>query len=113
MTMAIKPRSGRSANRPLNSTVRRNIEDLAHFLPSHAPSLRSLSIPRFALRRSEAAASFGISEGTFDKWVKEGKMPRGRPIEGVVLWDTRELAAAWDNLANPSDGSNPFDRIVA
>lgn len=76
------------------------------------PSLRSLSIPRFALRRPEAAASLGISEGLFDNWVKGGRMPTGRKIDGIVLWDTRQLAAAWDALVDEDRRANPFDRVV-
>lgn len=43
-----------------------------------AATLREISIPRFALRRDEAAASLAISPTLFDNWVSEGKMPKGR-----------------------------------
>jgi hypothetical protein len=39
-------------------------------------------------------------------------MPKGRKIGGVVLWDTRKIAAAWDALADEDMRSNPFDRVV-
>jgi hypothetical protein len=39
-------------------------------------------------------------------------MPKGRKIDGVVLWDTRKIAAAWDALADEDMRSNPFDRVV-
>lgn len=68
------------------------------------PTLRSLSVPRFALRRSEAAASLGISDTLFDNWIRDGRMPKGRKIDGVVLWDTRKIAAAWDALAEEDAG---------
>lgn len=76
------------------------------------PTLRSASIPRFGLRRSEAAAAFGISEATFDKWVADRRMPRGHMIGGVLLWDIRQLGSAWDRLVQDDAQPNPFDRVV-
>jgi predicted DNA-binding transcriptional regulator AlpA len=78
-------------------------------------SLRSVTIPRFALRRGEAAASLGISEALFDTWVHQQRMPRGRKIGGVVLWDVRALSAAWDSLVSEGElvaETNPFNRVV-
>lgn len=104
------------------STPNKKLEQ--HGVPSVAPrpvtnpgllSLRSVTIPRFALRRSEAAASLGISEALFDTWVQQRKMPGGRKIGGVVLWDVRALSGAWDNLASEGEltpDSNPFNRVV-
>jgi predicted DNA-binding transcriptional regulator AlpA len=54
-------------------------------------SPRTLSIPRFALRRDEAAASVAISPTLFDEWIRLKRMPKGRKIGGVVLWDTQAL----------------------
>jgi hypothetical protein len=51
-----------------------------------AASPRDLSLPRFAVRRDEAAASVAVSETKFDEWVTAGKMPKGHKIDGVVLW---------------------------
>ena len=48
-------------------------------------TLRSLSLPRFALRRDEVAASLAISPSRFDNWRQDGLMPAGRKIGGVVL----------------------------
>jgi len=79
-------------------------------------TLRSLSLPRFALRRDEAAASLAISPGTFDKWIDEGKMPKGRKVGGVMLWDAERIRAAWHELIDADDqkddGENPFDHMV-
>ncbi|CAH0154169.1 hypothetical protein SRABI05_00621 [Agrobacterium fabrum] len=81
-----------------------------------AASLRELSIPRFALRRDEAAASLAISPSTFDNWVGEGRMPRGRKIGGVTLWDAESIRSAWLNLAEINDeqpdSDNPYEGIV-
>ncbi|MDW9626508.1 DNA-binding protein [Sinorhizobium meliloti] len=80
-------------------------------------TLRELSLPRFALRRDEAAASLAISPSLFDIWIKEGRMPKGRKIGGVMLWDTEEIRHAWQHLADIGDTAdedeNPYDRVVA
>jgi predicted DNA-binding transcriptional regulator AlpA len=76
-------------------------------------SARDLSLPRFALRRDEAAASLGISETTFAKWIELKRVPPGRKIDGVVLWDTQEIRDAWNKLKEGDLENNPFDGIVA
>lgn len=80
-----------------------------------AASLREISLPRFTMRRDEAAASLSISSSTFDTWVREGKMPRGHKIGALVLWDTEEVRQAWQRLrdADSDDSPNPFDQVVA
>jgi predicted DNA-binding transcriptional regulator AlpA len=76
-------------------------------------SLREITIPRFAMRRDEVAASLGISPAHFDKWVQERKMPEGRKIGRVVLWDTESVRSAWQAMSEPEtpddDGENPFN----
>ena len=62
-------------------------------------SLRELSLPRFALRREEAAASLGVSPTKF--------------VDGVVLWEVQEISEAWDRLRDGRPLKNPFDRVVA
>jgi hypothetical protein len=79
--------------------------------PSLSP--REASLPRFALRRDEAAASVAVSPTKFDEWVVGGKMPKGRKIDGVVLWDVQELREAWQRLRDGETISNPFDTITA
>lgn len=79
-------------------------------------AIRAASVPRFALRRNEAAASLAISPSLFDNWVKLGRMPIGRKIDGVVLWDAEEIRVSWQALAEPvavkDEGINPFDSLV-
>ena len=79
-------------------------------------SLREVSLPRFALRRDEAAAAISISPSLLDQWIALGLMPAGRKIRGVVLWDTAELFAAWckarDSAGLPEE-KNPFDGVTA
>lgn len=82
-------------------------------------TLRSLSLPRFALRRDEAAASLAISPSLFDAWVEQGRMPKGKRIGGVMLWDAERVRSAWLVLADAEEpgpdeaGENPFDHLVA
>ncbi|MUO86750.1 helix-turn-helix transcriptional regulator [Agrobacterium vitis] len=79
-------------------------------------SLREISIPRFALRRDEAAASLAISPSTFDNWVNDGKMPKGRKIGGIVLYDAESIRTAWHTLAeiepDLDEGEHPYDGKV-
>lgn len=76
-------------------------------------SPRDVSLPRFAVRRVEAAACVAVSPTKFDEWVNNGKMPRGHKIDGVVLWDVQELHEAWVRLRDGETISNPFDKITA
>lgn len=58
-------------------------------------------------RRSAAAYYVGVSETKFDQWVDQGRMPRPKKIDGIVLWDVRELDMAFDAImetGNPWDG---------
>ncbi|TFV41368.1 XRE family transcriptional regulator [Bradyrhizobium niftali] len=83
-------------------------------LGTGALSPRAASAPRFAMRRDEAAASVAVSPSKFDEWVKDGRMPKGRKIDGVVLWDVGQVREAWEALRdNPADERNPFDEVVA
>ena len=84
-----------------------------------AASLREASLPRFAMRRDEAAASLGVSLPKFLQWVKDGRMPAGRKIDGVALWDVESVRSAWlrlrdaEDSESEDDGSNPFNGCVA
>jgi len=64
-------------------------------------------LPVRGMRRTDAARYIGVSPSTFDKWIEDGKMPRGRPVDGCVLWDLRELDAAFDDLLHGNDGQKP------
>jgi Predicted transcriptional regulator len=72
-------------------------------------------IPRRGLRRDEAAAYVGISPSKFDQAVSDGRMPRPRKLDGCVIWDVRELDAAFDDLPTDrqSDGGNEWDDVAA
>jgi hypothetical protein len=41
-------------------------------------------------------------------------MPKGRKIDGVVLWDTQEISEAWERLRDGTlSTNNPFNGVVA
>ena len=82
-------------------------------MSSAALSPRDLSLPRLAMRRDEAAASLGISETTFVKWIELKRMPPGHKIDGVVLWDTQEIREYWHRLKDGDTANNPFDEVTA
>jgi predicted DNA-binding transcriptional regulator AlpA len=77
--------------------------------------LREASLPRYALRRDEAATSISISPSLFDQWIQLGLIPKGRKIRGVVLWDAEELRQAWHTMRDNADApqENPFDGVTA
>lgn len=78
-----------------------------------ALSPRILSLPRFAMRREEAAASVAVSPTKWDQWVSDGRMPKGVKIDGVVLWDTAQVLEAWEQLRDGQFSKNAFDSVVA
>jgi predicted DNA-binding transcriptional regulator AlpA len=82
-----------------------------HIGPSLSP--RDLSLPRFAVRRGEAAASLGVSETKFEEWVKDGRMPKPIKIDGVVLWCVQDIREAWERMKDGDRAKNPFDEVVA
>lgn len=63
------------------------------------------------LCREAAAAYAGVSPSTFDKLVKDGRMPPPRCIDARRVWDRHALDLAFDEL--PMDGvdatPNPWD----
>lgn len=50
-----------------------------------------------AMRAPRAAAYLDMSETTFQELVKEGDLPPGVVIRGMVSWDRHELDAAFEN----------------
>lgn len=81
-------------------------------------SLREITLPRFAMRREEAASTVGVSPSKFDDWVKQKRMPAPIRADGVTLWDVEAVREAWEAMrdsASPpvDDGPNPFDNLVA
>lgn len=65
---------------------------------------RAQSQPRRGLRREEAAAYLGFSARKFDELVADGRMPKPKRVDGVVVWDLRRLDYAFDAL--PDEGGD-------
>jgi predicted DNA-binding transcriptional regulator AlpA len=63
------------------------------------------------LDRLEAAAMIGVSSGTFDVLVRDGRMPRPRTVGSRRIWDVDELRAAFKSL--PRDGETAEDETWA
>ena len=64
------------------------------------------------LSRLQAAAYVGVSAGTFDKLVSEGRMPKPKPIGARRVYDRVEIDSAFDALGdepNDFDGPNEWD----
>lgn len=61
------------------------------------------------LRAPDAAFYVGVSPTKFAEWVSEGKMPAGRKIDGVVLWDIVKLDAAFDALIEGPNKPSKWD----
>jgi len=66
--------------------------------------LRAQSQPRRGLRREEAAAYLGFSARKFDELITDGRMPKPKRVDGVVVWDIHRLDLAFDAL--PDDGGD-------
>lgn len=66
--------------------------------------LRAQSQPRRGLRREEAAAYLGFSARKFDELIADGRMPKPKRIDGVVVWDIHRLDVAFDSL--PDEGGD-------
>jgi excisionase family DNA binding protein len=57
-----------------------------------------LSLPPRGLAREQAAAYVGISVGTFDQMVDDGRMPAPKVINRRQVWDRHALDLAFDAL---------------
>ncbi len=62
-------------------------------------------IPR-GLNRDEAAYYIGVGPTKFDQLVADGRMPRGKRIDGRVVWDRAQLDMAFSEI-----DSQPRNRI--
>jgi predicted DNA-binding transcriptional regulator AlpA len=72
------------------------------------------NLPPRALSRDAAAEYIGVSPGTFNKLVSEGRMPVSVRLYGRLLWDRVALDRAFDALANAEIDSdpNPWDEAI-
>ena len=63
--------------------------------------LRPGDVARRGLRRQDAATYVGVSATKFDQWCADGRMPPGFAVDGVRLWDVRDLDEAFERLKEP------------
>lgn len=61
-------------------------------------------IPR-GLRREEAAYYIGVGTTKFDQLVADRRMPKGRRLDGRVVWDRIELDMAFSDLASADENA--------
>ena len=62
---------------------------------------QSVHIQNYAprgLRRLEAASYVGMKTTKFDGLVADGRMPKPRRVDSIVVWDKFELDLAFDDL---------------
>ncbi len=70
-----------------------------------------ISYPPRGLCRDEAARWIGLGATKFDELVRDGRMPRGKRVDGRVIWDRYALDAAFADL--PDSNSNIIDSILS
>lgn len=60
--------------------------------------LARIGLPPRGLDRLEAAAYIGVSPGTFDRLVEDGRMPRPKHLQRRHVWDRAALDRAFAAL---------------
>jgi hypothetical protein len=88
---------------PLTGTVDRetSVRIKKIIIPEARPA------PRRGLNRVEAALYIGVSPSKFDEMVSDGRMCSPMRIDARVVWDIRQLDAAFEKL--PSDETHDDD----
>lgn len=69
------------------------------------------SLPPRGVTREQAAAYIGLSPTKFDELVKDGRMPKAKPIDGARRWDLRKVDQAFDLLGEQDTDKNPWDDL--
>lgn len=67
-----------------------------------------VSLPPRGLCRVQAAQYMGVSPGTFDNMVEDGRMPVPKRIGARKVWDRLALDIAFVALPDEAD-ANPWD----
>lgn len=71
-------------------------------------NLLPANLPPRGLNREQSAAYVGVSPDKFDELVSDGRMPAPRRVDKRVIWDLRELDAAFDSLGTANAPNNPW-----
>ena len=66
--------------------------------PARAKDVLPSSLPPRGLSRERAAAYIGVSAGTFDLMVRDGRMPQPKVIGTRLVWDRHAIDHAFDAL---------------
>jgi len=70
------------------------------------------SLPPRGLSRVEAAQYIGVSPSLFDEMVRDGRMPKPKPINARKVWDRLRLDQAFEALPDvDGSGVNPWDEL--
>jgi predicted DNA-binding transcriptional regulator AlpA len=80
-------------------------------MTARAPDHRERAYAPRGLRREAAADWVGVSPTKFDELVKDGRMPKPKRVDGVVVWDRYRLDAAFEAL--PDEGASSVWNQVA
>ena len=68
------------------------------------------TLPPRLICRGAAADYVAVSPNTFDRMIKEGRMPTPRQLTDCrVAWDVRELDVAVDRLPKKGETESPAD----
>lgn len=65
----------------------------------------SIAYPPRVMRADRAAAYLSMSERTFAQLVKDGLLPPGIRLRGLVVWDRLELDQAVENWKDDGTAS--------
>ena len=57
-----------------------------------------LVLSKLGYRRAQAAELIGVSPTTFDRFVKDGRMPKPCHVDGMAIWRGDDLVNAFNLL---------------
>lgn len=73
----------------------------------------SLAYPPRALRADRAAAYLSLSTSFFLELVDEGRLPKGKKLKSIVIWDRCELDQFVEHYqGEPEDTRTDFERAM-
>lgn len=70
----------------------------------------SHAYPPRGMSREQAARYVGVSPDTFDRMIRENKMPLPKRDGGRTIWDRFQLDACFDEIGT---SGNPFEDALA
>jgi hypothetical protein len=73
---------------------------------------RENAYPPRGMRRETAAWYTGFSATKFDELVADGRMPKGKAVDGCVLWDRFQLDEAFTELMTGGANQAAWSRVA-